>query len=88
MSVINEVTSKVTDTIHERDAPRAVAVDPADRTVNVANGESDTVSVIDEATGDVPRHPRGRPDSGLFDLAVDPAARIAYVTDYDTGTGG
>jgi YVTN family beta-propeller protein len=62
-------------------------VDHADRAVYVANSESDTVSVIDEATGKVTRTiPVGSTDSGLFDLALDPAARIAYATDYDTGT--
>jgi YVTN family beta-propeller protein len=55
VSVIDGATGKVTHTIHERDAPRAVAVDHADRAIYVANWLSDTVSVINESTNTVTR---------------------------------
>jgi YVTN family beta-propeller protein len=87
VSVIDEATGKVTRTIPVGAGADAVAVDHAAHTVYAASQFSHTVSVIDEATGKVTHTiPVGGADSELFDLAVDPAARIAYVTDYDTGT--
>ena len=74
----------VTRTIPVGGHPEAVAVDPASRTVYVANGYGDTVSVIDEATGAVTRTIRvgASPQA----VAVDPAARTVYVTSILAGT--
>ena len=78
MSVIDEATNTVTATIPVGSDPYGVAVDPAARTVYVANYGDDTVSVIDEATNTVTaHHPRGhRPVRG----GGGPAARTVYVT--------
>ena len=58
-----------------------VAVDPSAHTAYVANTGSNSVSVVDTASGTVTatiavgRHPVG--------VAVDPSTRTAYVTNYD-----
>jgi len=69
---------RVTRTIPVGSGPAGVAVDPAARTVYVANTGSGTVSVISAATSTVTRTiPVGsQPDV----VAVDPAARTVYVT--------
>jgi YVTN family beta-propeller protein len=73
-----------TGTISVGSYPLGVAVDPAARTVYVANAGDDTVSVIDAATGTVTGTiPVG---SGPDAVAVDPAARTVYVANADGGT--
>jgi len=72
------VRYRVTRTIPVGANPQGVAVDPAARTVYVANQGGGTVSVIDAATGTVTRTiPVGSLPEGV---AVDPAARTVYVT--------
>jgi YVTN family beta-propeller protein len=85
---------RVTRTILVGEEPDGVAVDPATRSVYVANscgagggvqpGSCGTVSVIDAATGTVTRTiPVGRSPYGV---AVDPAARTVYVPNAGDGT--
>ena len=65
--------------------PDAVAVDPATRTVYVANAGDGTVSVIDESTNKVTGTPirvGANPDA----VAVDPATRTVYVANAGDGT--
>jgi YVTN family beta-propeller protein len=76
VSVINERTGTVTRTITVGSFPAGVAVDPASRTVYVANVGDNTVSVIDGATRMVTATiPVGSPDG----VAADPGTHTAYV---------
>ena len=83
VSVIDEATRAVTATIPVGTEPDGVAVDPAARTVYVANyiGVTNyldgTVSVIDAATRAVTATIPGV--SGPPGVAVDPTTRTAYV---------
>ena len=82
--VIDEATGTVTHTITAGYFPWAVAVDPAARTVYVANELGGTVSVIDGATSTVTATiPVGSyPDA----VAVDPGTHTASVTNYSSNT--
>jgi DNA-binding beta-propeller fold protein YncE len=71
-------------------APDVAAFDPASRTVIVANLQDTSVSVINAATCNAtitischraqPRFPVGRASNGV---AIDPAARTAYISNLD-----
>ena len=83
-------------TIHTGTSPEAVAVNPRTQTVYVGNEFDHDISVIaaalcDASTTSGCRHPAPTTaaGSGPNDVAVDPAARTAYVTDSGpTGTAG
>jgi len=80
VSVIDEATMTVTRTIPVGFNPDGVAVDPAARTVYVANFLVNSVSVIDEVTSTVTATiPVGSNPDGV---AVDPAAHTAYVPNF------
>ncbi len=74
------VRYQVTHTIPVGNGPHAVAVDPAARTVYVANSFGNSVSVIDEAASTpTATIPVGSNPDGV---AVDPAAHTAYVPNF------
>ena len=84
VSVIDAATRAVTATIPVGIYPAGVAVDPAARTVYVANAGAGTVSVIDEATSTVTATiPVGSQPDGV---AVDPTTHTVYVANYSDGT--
>ena len=88
-------TTLVPATIHTGTNPLAIAVNPRTQTVYVGNEFDHNVAVIaaalcDASTTSGCRHPAptAAAGSGPDDVAVDPAARTAYVTDGGlTGAG-
>lgn len=81
ISVINALTNRVIDVIDTGHATNAVAVDAAMRRVYVGNDDG-TFSVIDTANDADTVLATISVSSGISDVAVNPALRRAYATNF------
>jgi YVTN family beta-propeller protein len=84
VSVIDETTDKVSDTIQLGSFPYGVAINPFNDRVYVTNRGSNTVTVIDSPTdAKLSNIPVGNSPVGI---AVNPSSNWIYVTNIDAGT--